>query len=105
MPYQWKVLPFGMGIAPGVSTALTKPILLLCHCKAFHIVICLDDILVLVCSKWAGRRAHSFLCSYWLGLDYILIFPSLTFASLRLLVSWGNAGILSTCQYLVLLIS
>ena len=43
--------------------ALTKPIFFLCHHKHLHIVIYLDDILVLVCSKWAGKRAHLFLCS------------------------------------------
>ena len=63
MPYQWKVLPFGLATAPQVFTALTKPILFLCHHKGFCIVIYLDDILVLVHSKWAGRRAYSFLCS------------------------------------------
>ena len=70
MPYQWKVLPFGQATASRVFTALTKPILFLCHHKDFHIVICLDDILVLVCSKWADKRACSFLYSllsawYW----------------------------------------
>ena len=49
--------------SPRVFTSLTKPILFLCHCKGLHIVIYLDDILVLVCSKWAGKGAHSFLCS------------------------------------------
>ena len=43
--------------------AITKPILSICHCKGFCIVIYLDDILVLVRSKWAGKRAHLFLCS------------------------------------------
>ena len=43
--------------------ALTKPILFLSHHKGFHIVIYLDDILVLVSSKWAAKRAHLFLCS------------------------------------------
>ena len=43
--------------------ALTKPILLLCHHKGFVIVIYLDDIFILVGSKWAGKRAHLFLCS------------------------------------------
>ena len=49
--------------------ALTKPLSLLCHCKGFHIIY-LDDILVLVHSKWAGKRAYSFLCSslVWLRL-------------------------------------
>ena len=63
MPYQWKVLAFGLATAPWVCTALTKPILFLCHCKTFHIGIYLDDILVLVHSKWAGKRSHSFLSS------------------------------------------
>ena len=63
MSYQWKDLPFGLATAPRVFTALPKPILFLCHCKGFHIIIYLNDILVLVCSKWAGKRAHSFLCS------------------------------------------
>ena len=63
LPYQWNVLPFGLATAPRVFTALTKPILFLCDHKGFHIVIYLDDILVLVCSKWEGKRAYSFLCS------------------------------------------
>ena len=63
VPYQWKVLPFGLATAPRVLTSLTKPILFLCHCKGLCIVIYLDDILVLVCSKWVGKRACSFLCS------------------------------------------
>ena len=44
--------------------AIAKPILFLCHCKGLHIVIYLDDILVLVCSKQAGKRACLFLCSF-----------------------------------------
>ena len=63
VPYQWKVLPFGLATAPRVFTSLMKPILFLCHCKGLCIVIYLDDILVLVCSKQAGKRAHLFLCS------------------------------------------
>ena len=63
MPYQWKVLPFGLATAPRVFIFLMKPILFLCYFKGLHIVIYLDDILVLVCSKWAGKRAHLFLCS------------------------------------------
>ena len=31
VPYQWKVLPFGLATAPRVFTSLTKPILFLCH--------------------------------------------------------------------------
>ena len=63
MPYKWKVSPFGLALACRDFTALTKPILFLCHHKGFHIVVYLDDILVLVHSKWAGKRASSFLCS------------------------------------------
>ena len=63
VPYQWKVLPFWVATAPRVVMALTKPILFLCHHKGFCIVIYLDDILVLVLSKQAGKRAHLFLCS------------------------------------------
>ena len=63
VPYQWKVLPFGLATAPRVFTFLTKPILFLCHCKGLHIVIYLDDILVLISSMQAGKRACSFLCS------------------------------------------
>ena len=35
-PYQWRVLPFGLAIAPGVFTSLTKPILYYCQCKSFY---------------------------------------------------------------------
>ena len=70
VPYQWKVLPFGMATAPQVFTTLTKSVLFLCLHKGFCIVVYLDDILVLVHSKQAGQRACSFLCSLlvWLGL-------------------------------------
>ena len=63
VPYQWKVLPFGFATAPRGFTSLTKPILFLCHHKGLHIVIYLNDILVLICSKRAGKRACFFLCS------------------------------------------
>ena len=63
VPYQCKVLPFGLATAPRVFTSLTKPILFLCCHKGLCIVIYLDDILVLVSSKQAGKRAHLFLCS------------------------------------------
>ena len=63
VPYQWKVLPFRLATAPRVFMALIKPILFFCHCKGFHIVIYLNDILVLVHSKQAGKRAYLFLCS------------------------------------------
>ena len=97
--------PFGLATGPRVFTSLTKPILFLCCHKGFHIVNYLDDILVLIHSKWADKRACLFLCSLLVHLSLHIIFPSLTFASLRPLGSWGYVGILSTCQYLCLLIS
>ena len=48
---------FCAGHRPRVFTALTKPILLLCQCKGFCIVVYLDDVLVLVHSNWVGKRA------------------------------------------------
>ena len=65
---------FWPGHNPRFFTALTKPILFLCHHKGFHIVISLDDILVLVHSKWAGKRAHSFLCSLLVCLGLLINF-------------------------------
>ena len=105
VPYQWRVLPFGLATAPRVFTSLTKPILFLCHRKGLRIVIYLDDILVLVRSKRAGKRACCFCVPCWSVLGYISIFPSQTFASLSLLPFWGCVGILPTCRYLYLLIS
>ena len=105
MPYQWNVLPFGLATAPQVFTALTKPILCLCHHKDFHIVIYMDDILVLVHSKQTGRRAHSFLCSLLVKLGLHINFSKSDLCLTQLFVSGGYAGILSTYQYLYLLIS
>ena len=74
MPYQWKVLPFGLATAPWVFTALTKPILFLCHHNGFCVVIYLGDIFDLVHSKWAGGRACSFLCSLLVRLVLLINF-------------------------------
>ena len=55
-------------------------------------------------SRWV--RGHACFCvPCWSILVYISIFPSLTFASLSPLLSWGYVGILSACRYLYLLIS
>ena len=77
VPYQWKVLPFGLATAPRAFTSLTKPILFLCHHKGLCIVIYLDDILVLVCSKQAGKRACLFLCSLLVCLGLHINFSKL----------------------------
>ena len=61
-PYQWKVLPFGLAMAPRIFISLTKLMLFLCHHNGVHDVVYLDDILVLTFSK-SGKRAHTFLYS------------------------------------------
>ena len=54
---------FGLATAPRVFKSFTKPILFLCCQKGLRIVIYLDDILVLICPEWVGKRAYLFLCS------------------------------------------
>ena len=61
------------GHRPGVFTSLTKPILFLCCHEGLHIIIYLDDILVLVCSKRAGKRAFCFCVPCWSILVYISV--------------------------------
>ena len=75
-PYQWKVLPFRLAMAPRVSLLSLKPCCF-CWCKGFFIITYLADILVFIHSKHSGKRAQSFLSSYWFFLEYLLMFPSL----------------------------
>ena len=105
VPYQWKVIPFGLASAPQVFTALTKPILFLCHHKGFCIVIYLDDIFLLVHSKWAGKRAHSFLCSLLVRLGLHINFSKSDLHLTQTFVSWSYVWILSACQCLCFLLS
>ena len=96
VPYQSKVLPFGLATAPRVFMSLIKPILFLCHHKGLHIVIYLDNILVLVHilvlihSMWAGKRAQLFLCSLLVRLGLHINF------------SKSNLCLLQTFTFLVL---
>ena len=53
-----------MATVSRVFISLTKSFLFLCCNKGLCIVIYLDDILVLVHSSQAGKRAHFFLCSF-----------------------------------------
>ena len=89
VPFQWKVLPFGLATAPRVFTSLTKPILFLCHCKGLHILIYLDDILVLVCSKWAGKWACLFLCSLLVHLGLHINFSKSDLCLSQSFTFWG----------------
>ena len=61
--YPWKVSHSGLVTAPRLFTLLIKPMLFLCCCKGLCVIIYLDDILILTCSKHAGKRAQTFLCS------------------------------------------
>ena len=105
VPYQWRVLPFGLPTAPRVFRSLTKPIFSFAIAK----VCILSSIWMISWSLFAlsGQvKGHICFCvPCWSVLVYISIFPSQTFASLSPLPFWGCVGILSTCQYLYLLIS
>ena len=90
VPYQWRVLPFGLATAPRVFTSFTKPILFLCRRKGLRIVIYLDDILVLVRSKRAGKRARLFLCSLLVRLGLHINFSK---SDLRLSQSFTFLGL------------
>ena len=74
------------------------------YSNVFHMPV-LDDILDLVCSKQAGKRTDSFLCSLLVPLGLHINFPSLTLTLLVPFVSWDYVEILSICQYLYLLLS
>ena len=54
--------------------------------------------------SWQVRGLTHFCVPYWFAFDCILIFQSLTFASLRPFPSWVYVRILSICQSLYLLI-
>ena len=49
--------------SPKVFTSLTKAMLFICTCKAFHVNIYFDDVLVQTHSKQGGKRAWIVLCS------------------------------------------
>ena len=59
--YQWRLLPFWLVTAHRVFMLPYKLILFLCWWKGFCIIIYLEDILFLICSKHAGKRTWSFL--------------------------------------------
>ena len=104
VPYQWRVLPFGLATAPRVFTSLNP-----FYSFAVAKVCILSSIWMISWSLFALSRqvkGHACFCvPCWSILVYISIFPSQTFASLSLLPFWGCVGILSTCRYLYLLIS
>ena len=80
-----EVFPFG----------LTKCILFLCHKRGFHVIIYLDDILVLTPSILArGFELSSAL--YWFILEYILYFLSRN-SHAAVSLFWDCVGIHWTC--------
>ena len=44
-----------------VFTSLTKPIFFLCQWMGFCMITHLDDIIVMICSKHAGKRHNLFM--------------------------------------------
>ena len=91
--------------SPKVFTALTEPIL-------FLAIAGVSELLSVWMTSWSWftlsrqvRGLIHFYIPYWFALNFILVIPNLTFASLRPFVSWGYVGILSVHQYLYLLIS
>ena len=53
--YQQKGLPSGLATVPKVFFSHIKPILFFCQYKGFHLIIYLDDILVLIHFKHADK--------------------------------------------------
>ena len=103
--HQWKVLPFGLVTAPRVS----QPSLNLSCSFAITRISVLLSIWIISWSWFAisgqVRGLTHFCVLYWFALDYILIFPCLTCASLRHFVFGVCVGILCIYQYLCLLIT
>ena len=63
--------------ATKVFTLLTKSTLFLCHHKGLHVIIYLDDILILLAPSVLARELKHSCVFFWFVLDYILNFPSL----------------------------
>ena len=53
-----------------VCTSITKAILLLCQHKHFHVIICLDGMLVLINFRHAGKCACSLLVCVELHINF-----------------------------------
>ena len=105
VPYQWKVLQFGLATALRVFTSSQN---LFCSFAIARACI----LLFIWMTSWSlftlsGQvRGHTCFCvPCWSVLVYTSIFPSQMFTSLSPLLFWGCVGILSACQYLYPLIS
>ena len=99
--YQWKVLPFGLATAPRFLHPSPN---LFCSFVIAKVYVLLS----IWMTSWSSftLSGHACFCvPCWSILAHTSILPSLTFASLSPLLFWGYVGILSTCQYLCLLIS
>ena len=82
-PHQWKDLPFVLAMAPRVFTSLTNPTLLILCYKGFHVIIYLDYILVLTCSKHADKRVQNLLYFLYVHLGLHINFSKSEFNLLQ----------------------
>ena len=98
-PYHWEFLPFWLAMSPRVFTSLITPIISLCQYKGFHVIIYLDDILILTFSKYAGKRAQIFCAVYFFVMDCILILPSLNSISSSNILFQDHIWIQWLCLY------
>ena len=81
-PHLWKVLPFRLATATRLFTALTKPILFLCQCKGFTIVIYLDNILILThLNSQLWHVIHSYMLIAYHNQAHIFSFEPFSFSA------------------------
>ena len=83
VPYQWKVLPFGLATAPRVFTSIMKPICSFAIARACVLLfIWMTSWSLFALSRQV--RGHACFCvPCWSILVYTSIFPSRTFTSLK----------------------
>ena len=89
-PYQWKALPFWLAMAPRVCNSVTKPILFLYLQKGLCDIIYLNDILILMCSRYAGKMVWTFLCSL---LVYLGLYMNVSRCDLHLTQQFSCLGL------------
>ena len=104
VPYQWKVLPFGLATPLGFLHPSRN---LFCSFAIAKVCILLS----IWMTSWSSFtltgwvRGHAFLCSSLVCLGLHINFSKSDLCLSQSLLSWGYVGILSACWYLYLLIS